>query len=36
VTKRVDCAPEEIGIAPDLLVRADLDTTQRYYVLAGG
>jgi hypothetical protein len=36
VTKRVDCAPEEIGIAPDLLGRADLDTTQRYYVLAGG
>jgi integrase/recombinase XerD len=36
VTELVDCAPEEIAIAPDLLGHADLETTQRYYVLAEG
>ena len=36
VTELVDSAPDEIGIAPDLLGHADLDTTQRYYVLAEG
>jgi integrase len=28
VTELVDCAPEEIGIAPDLLGHADLQTTK--------
>ena len=36
VTELVDCAPEEIGIAPDLLGHADLRTTQRYYIQAVG
>ena len=36
MTELVDCAPEEIAIAPDLLGHADLKTTQRYYVLAEG
>jgi hypothetical protein len=30
VTELVDCAPEEIGIAPDLLGHADLQTTQKH------
>jgi integrase/recombinase XerD len=34
VTELVDSAPHEIAIAPDLLGHADLETTQRYYVLA--
>jgi hypothetical protein len=32
----VDSAPDEIAIAPDLLCHADLETTQRYYLLAEG
>jgi len=36
VTELVDCAPEEIGIAPDLLGHADLRTTQRYHIKAKG
>ena len=36
VTELVDGAPEEIGIAPDLLGHADLRTTQRYYIQATG
>src|SRR5918996_785449 len=36
VTELVDSAPHEIAIAPDLLGHADLETTQRYYVLAEG
>jgi integrase/recombinase XerD len=36
VTERVDHAPHEIAIAPDLLGHADLETTQRFYVLAAG
>jgi integrase len=36
VTELVDSAPDEIAIAPDLLGHADLETTQRYYVLAAG
>jgi integrase/recombinase XerD len=36
VTELVDCAPEEIGIAPDLLGHADLRTTQRHYLQAQG
>jgi site-specific recombinase XerD len=32
----VDSAPDEIAIAPNLLGPADLETTQRYYVLAQG
>jgi integrase/recombinase XerD len=36
VTELVDCAPEEIGIAPDLLGHADLRTTQRHYLQAPG
>jgi integrase len=32
----VDSAPDEIAIAPDLLGHADLETTQRYYLLAEG
>jgi len=31
VTELVDCAPEEIGIAPDLLGHADLQTTEALY-----
>ena len=34
VTELVDCAPEEIGIAPDLLGHADLQTTQKHYIQA--
>jgi integrase/recombinase XerD len=36
VTELVDTAPEEIGIAPDLLGHADLQTTQRHYIQAVG
>lgn len=36
VTELVDCAPEEIRIAPDLLGHADLGTTRRYYIQAQG
>jgi integrase/recombinase XerD len=36
VTELVDCAPEEIGIAPDLLGHADLQTTQKHYIQAQG
>ena len=36
VTELVDVAPEEIGIAPDLLGHADLKTTQKYYIQAVG
>ena len=34
VTELVDCAPEEIGIAPDLLGHADLQTTKKHYIQA--
>ena len=30
VTELVDCAPEELGIAPDLLGHADPQTTRKY------
>jgi integrase/recombinase XerD len=36
VTELVDCAPEEIGIAPDLLGHADLRTTRKHYLHAKG
>jgi integrase/recombinase XerD len=36
VTELVDFAPDEIGIAPDLLSHADLRTTQMYYIQAVG
>jgi integrase/recombinase XerD len=36
VTELVDCAPEEIGIAPDLLRHADLQTTRKHYIQAVG
>ena len=36
MTELVDTAPEEIGIAPDLLGDADLRTTQRHYIMAKG
>ena len=36
VTVLVDVAPEEIGIAPDLLGHADLRTTRKYYIQATG
>jgi len=36
VTELVDCAPEEIGIAPDLLGHADLATTKKHYIQAVG
>jgi integrase/recombinase XerD len=36
VTELVDVAPEEIGIAPDLLGHADLQTTRRHYIQARG
>lgn len=35
-TGLVDEAPEDIGIAPDLLGHASIRTTQKYYVLACG
>jgi integrase len=36
VTELVDCAPEQIGIAPDLLGHAALQTTKRHYIQAVG
>ena len=36
VTELVDCAPDEIGIAPDLLGHANLQTTQKHYIQAVG
>ena len=36
MTELVDCAPEEIGIAPDLLGHADLQTTRKHYIQAQG
>jgi integrase/recombinase XerD len=36
VTELVDCAPEDIGIAPDLLGHADLQTTRKHYIQAQG
>ena len=36
VTELVDCAPEEIGIAPDLLGHADLRTTRKHYIQVHG
>ena len=36
VTELVDCAPEEIGIAPDLLGHADFQTTKKHYIQAVG
>ena len=36
MTELVDCAPEEIGIAPDLLGHADLQTTKKHYIQAVG
>jgi integrase len=35
-TEVVDVAPEEIGIAPDLLGHADLGTTRKHYIQAQG
>lgn len=36
VTVLLDSAPDEIGIAPDLLGHADLQTTRRHYIQAQG
>jgi integrase/recombinase XerC len=36
VTELVDCAPEQIGIAPDLLGHAALQTTRKYYIQSLG
>jgi hypothetical protein len=36
VTELVDCAPEEIGIAPDVLGHTDLQTTKKHYIQAVG
>ena len=36
VTELVDSAPDEIGIAPDLLGHADLRTTRKHYIQAQG
>lgn len=36
VTGLVDQAPEDMGIAPDLLTHSSLGTTQKYYILAKG
>jgi site-specific recombinase XerC len=36
VTELVDVAPEDIGIAPDLLGHADLRTTRKHYIQAHG
>jgi hypothetical protein len=36
VTELVDCAPEEIGIAPDLLGHAALGATRKHYIQAQG
>jgi integrase len=35
-TELVDSAPDEIGMAPDLLGHADLQTTKRHYIQAVG
>jgi hypothetical protein len=35
VTELVDCVPEEIGIAPDLLGHANLHTTKKHYMHEG-
>jgi len=36
VTELVDDAPEEIGLAPDLLGHADLRTTRKFYIQSLG
>jgi integrase/recombinase XerD len=36
VTELVDAAPEQIGLAPDLLGHADIATTRRHYIQAQG
>jgi integrase/recombinase XerD len=36
VTELVDSAPEEMGIAADLLGHADLGTTRKHYIQAQG
>jgi site-specific recombinase XerC len=36
VTELVDSAPDDMGIAPDLLGHADLRTTQKHYIKATG
>ncbi len=36
VTELVACAPGDIGIAPDLLGHADLQTTKKHYIQAQG
>jgi hypothetical protein len=36
VRELVDCAPEDIGIAPDLLGHGDLRTTKKHYIQAHG
>lgn len=36
VTELVDTAPDEIGIAHDLLGHADLRTTRKHYIQAQG
>jgi integrase len=36
VTELVDSAPDEIGIAHDLLGHADLRTTRKHYIQAQG
>jgi integrase/recombinase XerD len=36
VTELVDCAPEEIGIAPDLLGHAGLRMTRKHYIQSQG
>ena len=36
MTELVDIAPQEIGIAPDLLGHADLQTTKKHYIQAVG
>jgi integrase len=36
VTELVDFAPDEIGIASDLLGHADLRTTRKHYIQAEG
>jgi excisionase family DNA binding protein len=36
VTELVDSAPEEIGIAPDLLGHTDLQTTRKHYIQGQG
>jgi integrase/recombinase XerD len=36
VTELVDLAPEEIGVAPDVLGHTSLATTQKHYIQAKG